>query len=57
MIIIILLNQNLENTNFQAFNNNYMNQSENALINIGNIQNLKNSNKKIPGKIYSRKNN
>ena len=53
MIIIILLNQNLENTNFQAFNNNYMNQSENALINIGNIQNLKNSNKKM----YSRKNN
>jgi hypothetical protein len=53
----MIKNQNLENTNFQTFNNNYMNQSENDLINIGNSQNLKNSNKKIPGKIYSRKNN
>ena len=53
----MLQSQNNENTNFQTFNN-FTNQNENDTLNMGNSQSLKNSfNKKVPGKIYSRKNN
>ena len=53
----MIQSQNNENTNFQTFNN-YTNQNENDIINMGNNQSIKNSfNKKVPGKIYSTKNN
>jgi hypothetical protein len=53
----MIQSQNNENSNFQTFNN-YTNQNENDIINMGNNQSIKNSfNKKVPGKIYSTKNN